>query len=144
MKLVSAALTLLLLISTPVTPAEVLSGPIKALVISVYDGDTIKVMVFAWPDIRISVSVRVSGIDTPEIRAKCYEEKLKALAARAFTMGAVGTHVLLYDIKKGKYAGRVIARVVTHEGKDLGELLIAEGLARLYDGGKRKGWCPDG
>ena len=141
MKIASAAFALLLLMGTPVNSAEVLSGPIKALVISVYDGDTFTVRVFAWPDLTIRVSVRVAGIDTPEIRGKCHEEKVKALAAKAYTMGAVGQYVSLYDIRKGKYAGRVIARVETQDGHDLGALLIVEGLARFYKGGTRKGWC---
>ncbi len=144
MKIASAVLALFLLMGTTVNSAEVLSGPIKALVLNVYDGDTFTVRVFAWPDLTIRVAVRVAGIDTPELRSKCHEEKVKALAAKAFTMGAVGIYVNLYDIKTGKYAGRVIARVETQDGKDLGSLLIAEGLARPYDGGKRKGWCPSG
>ena len=37
----------------------------------------------------------------------------------------------------GKYAGRVVARVVV-DGEDLAEELIAAGLARAYDGGRRQ------
>ncbi len=40
----------------------------------------------------------------------------------------------------GKYAGRVVARVVV-DGEDLAEELIVAGLARVYDGGPRQGWC---
>ena len=44
-------------------------------------------------------------------------------------------------LKLGKYAGRVIADVITAKG-NVATILITEGHARKYDGGKRKGWCP--
>ena len=46
------------------------------------------------------------------------------------------------DIRYGKYAGRVIARVRSAAGLDLGAALLAKGLARAYDGrGPRPRWC---
>ena len=39
------------------------------------------------------------------------------------------------------HGGRVLARVETGAGADLGPLLIGAGLGRAYDGGKRKPWC---
>ncbi len=40
----------------------------------------------------------------------------------------------------GKYAGRVVAWFVV-DGEDLAEESIVAGLARVYGGGKREGWC---
>ncbi len=40
----------------------------------------------------------------------------------------------------GKYAGRVVARVVVDD-EDLAEELVIADLARAYDGGQRQGWC---
>jgi micrococcal nuclease len=113
---------------------------IPAEVVSVYDGDTIKVIAHPWPGISLNTSVRVRGIDTPEIRGKCQSEKLNAIKARDQARSFVGTHVILNNIELGKYAGRVIADVLVGD-EDLGEFLINSGLARPYDGGKRKSWC---
>ena len=51
---------------------------------------------------------------------------------------------MLRNIHYGKYAGRVLARVETSDGEDLNTLLLEAGLARVYDGGKRRSWCPQG
>ena len=53
--------------------------------------------------------------------------------------------VVLGDVRHGKYAGRVVARVVLPDGKDVGEELLGRGLARAYDGrGARQVWCRAG
>jgi endonuclease YncB( thermonuclease family) len=49
--------------------------------------------------------------------------------------------VRLRDVRYGKYARRVVARVETPAGEDLGRALLDAGLARPYDGGRRASWC---
>lgn len=114
---------------------------VPADVISVYDGDTFKAQAHPWPGMSIDVSVRVNGIDTPEIRGKCESEKQAAIAARDYVRGVLGESVTLKNVKRGKYAGRVVADVYLTDGRSLTGLLIASGLGRAYDGGKRSGWC---
>ena len=124
---------------------------VPATVVSVYDGDTIKVQAEIWPGVTWAGSVRVLGVDSPERRGKCSEEKAAALAAKKFVERLVGGRVLLHGIKLGKFAGRVLANVQIQDGsitddrqlisQDLAELLIDRGHARPYDGGKRAGWC---
>ncbi|WP_372809511.1 thermonuclease family protein, partial [Litorivivens sp.] len=59
-------------------------------IVGVYDGDTIRVRIDNWPPIiGEAIGVRINGIDTPEIRGKCPEEKALAREARAFTRDAV-------------------------------------------------------
>ena len=53
----------------------------------------------------------------------------------------VGDHVQLTNVTLGKYGGRIIADVLLADGRSLAALLIAEGLGREYDGGRREGWC---
>ena len=132
---------LLLLASGGVAVGSELAVP--ATVVSVTDGDTIKVDAFPWPRITIRVSVRIDGIDTPEIRGKCEREKEMALAARDAVVELVGGgKVVLGNVRHGKYAGRVVARVVLPDGREVGEEMLRRGLARSYDGrGRRKGWC---
>ena len=49
----------------------------------------------------------------------------------------------LRDIRYGKYAGRVLARVEIAGGEDLGRGLMAAGLARPYAGRARTSWCEE-
>jgi len=44
------------------------------------------------------------------------------------------------NIKWDKYGGRVLATVIV-AGKNLGDELIAAGVARPYFGKKKKPWC---
>ena len=131
------------------TAALLLALTVPATVNSVYDGDTIKVSAAIWPGISWTGSVRILGIDTPELRGKCPEEKAKAIAAREFVKRIVGDRVTLHNVKLGKFAGRVLADVELQlrdsrrATDDLAEILIDHGHARPYDGGARQGWCED-
>ena len=49
-----------------------------------YDGDTCYIIIKALPKKLEKMSVRILGIDTPEIRGKCAEEKELAIKARVF------------------------------------------------------------
>ena len=115
---------------------------IPARVVSVYDGDTVRVEASMWPGMTWKGSVRVDGVDTPELRGKCEAEKVKARAARDFVRARIGKRVVLTDVKKGKYAGRVVAGIRLKDGSDLTQLLIRQGHGRPYGGGRRQGWCP--
>ena len=112
-----------------------------AAVIDVYDGDTLTVDAEIWPGLTWRGSVRVRGVDTPEIRGQCEAEKEAAMAARDFVREAVGDTVILLDVEKGKHAGRVVATVLLADGRDLAEALMGAGHGRAYDGGQREGWC---
>ena len=73
-----------------------------ARVLSVYDGDTVKVEAAMWPGLTWRGNVRVEGVDTPEIRGKCEGEKRKAVAARDFVRESVGGRITLVNVKRGK------------------------------------------
>jgi len=121
--------------------ADLIPGPINARVVSVYDGDTLTVDAKPWPGLTVRSSVRVAGVDTPEIRGKCRAEKDMAVRARDFVRATLGAQVQLTSVRLGKYAGRVIAEVWVN-GRKLSDLLITENLGRPYLGGRRRGWCP--
>lgn len=130
-----------LLAVTPAVAKTIIAGPVVATVTSVVDGDTIRVDVESWPGVVSRVAVRLRGLDTPEMRGKCQEERALARQAksRLAELVKVGP-VELREIAQDKYAGRVDARV-TAGGVDVAAALIADGLARPYRGGKRGGWC---
>jgi len=126
----------------PVGAAETLPGPVTAEVVSVHDGDTFKIRARIWLGHTIETSVRIAGLDTPERRARCPAEAVAAALAKDALVALLASGgAVLYDVRYGKYAGRVLARVETLDGRDAGQAIIEAGLGRPYRGGKRRGWC---
>ena len=116
---------------------------VYARVMSVYDGDTFTAEADVWPGHTIETRVRISGVDTPEVggRSKCDREQQAGVRARTRLSELLNAgDVLLKEVRNDKYAGRVLARVVAG-GLDVANVLLAEGLAREYHGGKRFEWC---
>ncbi len=126
---------------------EILAGPVPAVVDEVVDGDTLRVRVRIWLGQNVVTQVRLAGVDAPELRGACVPERELAHRARAFVAsrlgdgGAAEARVRLRDVRHGKFARRVVARVETAAGVDLSAALLAAGLARPYDGGRRASWC---
>ena len=133
--------------SAPNAPSIV--GPVFARVAEVVDGDTVKVIADVWIGQQVAVSVRLAGVDAPELfRPKCEAEKARARAAKNFVKDFVGENaapgaavVKLHDVRRGKYAGRVVARITDRRGRDLAAAMTAKGFA-VY--GARGEWCIDG
>jgi micrococcal nuclease len=122
--------------------SAVLSGPVTAHVLRVIDGDTVRVRATIWLGSTVEIDVRLAGIDAPEMRGRCAQEKQLAASARDALLFMLGDGpVALRDVRYGKYAGRVIARIVAPDGRDVSQTMRAQGLARAYDGGKRIRWC---
>jgi len=125
-------------------------------IIDVYDGDTIKTdLVWRLPEPLRFVSIRIYGIDTPEMpaasyattgklgRAQCVKEAELAIKARdrvrQIAAGQSRMKVSNYDW--GRNGGRIVG-TVTIDGVDIAKILIEEGLAVEYFGsGPRKDWC---
>ena len=124
-----------------VAAKDVLPGPVKAKVVSVYDGDTFKAEAHIWLDQYVTVNVRVVGADTPELRGKCQREIDLAVMARDRAIVLMGEDVTLSNISHDKYGGRVDATVTIHDGRDLAAVLIEDDLARPYLGERRQSWC---
>ncbi|WP_296991206.1 thermonuclease family protein [Thalassospira sp. UBA1131] len=108
-----------------------------------YDGDTIYVAIPGLPDEIANMSVRVRGVDTPEMRGQCDSEKQLAQKARDYARQRLktATSVQFCEPEWGRYGGRVVASVRV-DGSPLDLELIENGLARPYDGKtKRQPWC---
>lgn len=86
-------------------------------------------------------TARLVGFDTPETKQpRCAAEA--ALGKRAterlrelVKFGPVAIFVQGHD----KYGRDLV--VLTVAGRDVGDVLVAEGLAHDYHGGARGGWC---
>ena len=108
-----------------------------------YDGDT---CTFSLPGVHPlfgkEIPVRLAGIDTPEIKAACLQEKVLALQAREYvrTTLSKAQRIDLIDASRGKYF-RVVARIVA-DGQDLTALLLNQNLGVPYASDRKsRPWC---
>ena len=107
-----------------------------------YDGDTCYVTMPALPKTLSKMTVRILGIDTPELRGECSKEKELAMKARIFANKTFREARIIEfkDLKWDKYGGRILSNVYL-DGYLYADMIINEQLARPYDGGKKEGWC---
>ena len=112
----------------------------------IIDGDTIDAYIDLGFDISVKKRIRFKGINTPESRTRDLEVKARGLAAKDRLKAILeGTKTIqLNSHGVGKY-GRCLGELHIDflDGKDcltlvnVNELLIKEGHAVEYDGGKR-------
>jgi micrococcal nuclease len=107
-------------------------------VVKIYDGDTITVILDLGFGISKKEVIRLYGIDTPELRG---EQRPEGLVSRArlveLIKDAEGLTIKTYKDKKGKY-GRMLGNIMaTNYEESLNQILVNEGLATDYFGGKK-------
>lgn len=99
----------------------------------VVDGDTFRYR---------GANIRIADIDTPETRdAQCdYEHALGETAKHRLRglLNAASFTIEPYELDHDQY-GRDL-RIITRDGRSIGMILVAEGLARPWDG-SRHPWC---
>ena len=121
--------------------AQTLPGPFSFEVLQVIDGDTFRARVPIWLDQTVTVKIRLSGVDTPEMKGKCPAETARAKLARDFAVTWLQQDDLrLVNVRYGTYAGRVLATAQTAEGVTLSQALLQAELAQPYRG-RRAQWC---
>ena len=110
--------------------------------VRVVDGDTADAMIDLGFNVWVKNRIRFMGVDAWESRTRNKEEKVKGLAAKAYVKD------LLENSDDGKFS--IISHGVGKYGRVLGELfvkghetsvnqlLIENGHAYEYDGGKKK------
>ena len=78
----------------------------------------------------------------PELSGRCSLERRLAQEAkeRLHTLLEDATDIALVNRAEQDRYGRVLAWLLI-DGRDVGQVLISENLARPYDGGQRMGWC---
>ena len=107
-------------------------------VIKVYDGDTITIA-SRLPNTDGPIyrfSVRLNGIDTPEIRGKSVAEKELAIVVRdALRELIMGKVVELRNVANEKY-GRILADVYL-DSVSINDWLVEQNFAVPYTGGKK-------
>ena len=104
-------------------------------VTKVYDGDTITVTIDLGFDHFIKdMSLRLLGIDTPELSGGTEETRAAGREARDFLRSLIlGQEVVVKTVrdKTGKY-GRYLATIFTEDDVNANELLLLEGYAEEY------------
>jgi len=115
---------------------------ITAITGRVYDGDTFAAEIIL-DGAKVRANIRFINIDAPELKGECEEETIWAYRAkdRLAELIPAGSIVRLENLKDDKYPGRVNANVILPGGRDAGDVLVSEGLAVYYGGGKRINWC---
>ena len=126
-----------------------------AKLLRVVDGDTIDALIDVGFDIWVKKRIRYMGIDTWESRTRDLDEKKKGLAAKARNKELLEAGVFkIISYGTGKF-GRVLGEIfvspdaVGHEISEnvdktsdglvsINDILINEGHAYEYDGGKKK------
>ena len=114
--------------------------------LKVVDGDTIDAEIDLGFDIKVKKRIRFMGINAPESRTKDLEEKARGLAAKdrvkALLEGCKNIQLRSHGIGKfGRCLGEIMLDMVDGSEKltleSLNELLVKEGNAVEYHGGKR-------
>ena len=113
-------------------------------VIKVYDGDTITVAAYL-PESNKQVykfSIRLRGIDSPELRGSSDTEKKHAIVARdALSERILNQYIDIKNVSTEKY-GRLLADVY-FEGTNMNNWMVSNNYAVEYDGGTKhrdKSW----
>lgn len=109
-------------------------------VIRIYDGDTFFVNI---PDLHwligSNISVRIRGIDTPEIRGGTEETKeLARKSKEALIKLFEGRKITLYNLNRDKYF-RILADVEADD-IDVKDYMIKNNYAKPYNGGTKDSW----
>ena len=107
----------------------------------VVDGDTVDVILDLGFDVKLHKQrVRLHGSDTPESRNRDLAEKKLGLAAKKRLQELCVGKFKIKSLGKGKY-GRILGIPYTEDGEDICKILIKEGHAVEYYGGKKvKTW----
>mgnify|MGYP000326968482 CR=1 FL=1 len=110
-----------------------------AKVVSVYDGDTIKVV---FPILRklYKFNCRILGVDTPEIRTRDKKEKAFGLQVRDELRKKILNQVVTLKCGNFDKYGRLLVDIKLSEDESIRDWLINNNYAFAYDGGTKKKW----
>ena len=111
-------------------------------IVDVYDGDTLTALCLLGESI-FKYSVRLRGVDCPEVRGRGQKEREAALCIRDLVrLLCLDKICELAPFGMDKY-GRLIAEIVLPDGTNLSLFLLESSLARKYMGKARKAFSED-
>ena len=122
---------------------------LHCLIYDVYDGDTCTIM-YSYPtNLPFSVErlqkrrLRLSGIDTPELRTKNQEEKTAGYEAKTYLSKLIKNKIVTIKFEKEEKFGRLMGYIFLNiDGKmgkmiNVNQLMIEKGYAKEYHGEKK-------
>lgn len=120
-------------------------------IVDVYDGDTLT-FIMLYGDKPLKLKLRLLGCDTPELRGKTQAEREAAAQARNRLIELLGwksykpgqaTHAEVELVSWDKWGSRVLGHVYCPNSNiSAADVLVAERLARPYNGEKKPLWEP--
>jgi len=115
-------------------------GEVKiAKVVSVYDGDTIKV-VFPFLRKLYKFNCRIIGVDTPEIRTRDKKEKEYGFKVRDELRKKILNKVVKLKCGEFDKYGRLLIDIELSDEESIKNWLINNNYGFAYDGGTKKKW----
>jgi|TARA_B110000305_G_C18864926_1_gene370509 micrococcal nuclease len=111
---------------------------VDAKVVSVYDGDTIKV-IFPLHGVLYKWNCRLSGVDTPELRTRNENEKAYGYVVRDKLREKILNKVVRVSCGDLDKYGRLLVTVFM-EDENVNQWLITSDYAFAYDGGTKRSW----
>lgn len=140
--LILTAFIIFLGLTHPAYCASQLKGPYSGELVRVIDGDTIVAHIDIWLNQKLTIHIRLRGIDTPEIRGDCKHEKQLALKAKSHLTNLLqnAENLTLSDVSNDKFGGRVVAYVYANN-INTSHAMIENNLATSYKGGHKHDWC---
>ncbi len=105
------------------------------------DGDTVDAEIDLGFNLTLNKRIRLHGINTPECRTRDKDEKIKGIAAKNRLQELVDEQqgeLYLKSMDQGKF-GRCIGILFEKDfdSYSLNDILVQEGHAEIYSGGKR-------
>jgi endonuclease YncB( thermonuclease family) len=98
---------------------------------AVVDGDTFRARVEVWPGILADETIRVLGVDTPEMRGGSPESREAARRATEFTRAWLAQGPVMLWVCRRDHFGRVLGRVYR------GDSVLADELVHAGHGAAR-------
>ena len=111
----------------------------EAKVVSVYDGDTIKV-VFPLANKLYKWNCRLEHIDTPELRTKNENEKKYGYIVRDKLREKILNKVVYIKCNDFDKYGRLLIEILQNDDVTINQWLIDNQYAFKYDGGTKQSW----
>ena len=125
------------------TPRFTIKGKYYGKVVKVYDGDSISVVMNPFGQSKPHLfSVRLGGIDTPEIRGGTEHERVAATVVQRVLEKKILDHMLTVNCQGLDKYGRVLADIQM-KGISINAWLKVAGLAKEYGGKTKTPWTTE-
>ena len=103
-----------------------------------YDGDTCKgYVLIPNTKVKVSITIRMKGYDSPELRTKDVNEKRIGRLSRDKLREQILNKDLYFIAYGGDKYGRIIAELEQEDGKSVNSFMIDNNLGHPYTGGTK-------